>query len=294
MPWRQFSMELGQLEPSSVEAVLQAHGAQAITYMDAADSPVLEPGPGETPLWPATRVTALFDLDLDPATLELALIAGLGLERPPRFHVESLEDRVWEREWLKDFRATRFGRRLWVCPGGLDAPQDDAVVLRLDPGLAFGTGSHATTALCLEWLDCARLHQKSVLDFGAGSGILAIAALLLGAAQATAVDIDPQALEATRNNAERNSVSDRLTVRPADGLPARQFDVVLANILAAPLIELAPALAAHTLNGGELVLSGILTEQAEDVLAAYSRWYRLEKPVRRDRWLLISGRRRQD
>ncbi len=287
-------MELGGLDAAGVEAVLESHGALAVTYSDAADSPVLEPAPGETRLWPATRVSALFDADFDPAVLEKALVARLGLAGPPRYRMERIEDRAWEREWLRDFHAMRFGERLWICPGGEPCPADDAVVLRLDPGLAFGTGTHATTALCLEWLDAEPPRGASVLDYGCGSGILAIAALLLGAGHATAIDIDPQALRATRDNAERNGVGDRIEIAAPDDIGAKRYECVLANILSSTLIEHAPLLAARTRPGGRIALSGILGDQAEGVLAVYAPWYRLDPPRARDDWVLISGTRRED
>ena len=294
MPWRQFSMDIGDLDAAAVEAVLEAQGALAVTYTDAADSPVLEPAPGETRLWPATRVSALFEADFEPGALEQALVARFRLAAVPRYRLERLEDRVWEREWLRDFHAMRFGHRLWICPGDEPPPADDAVVVRLDPGLAFGTGTHATTALCLEWLDGTPPTGLDVLDYGCGSGILAIAALALGARQASAVDIDPQALRATRTNADRNGVGDRIEIATPQDLGPAKFDCVIANILAGPLIELAPALACRSRPGGRIVLSGILRDQADGVLAAYAPWYRLDSPRARDDWTLISGIRRED
>lgn len=287
-------MELGGLDAAGVEAVLESHGALAVTYTDAADSPVLEPAPGETRLWPATRVSALFDPEFDPAVLEQALVARFGLAVAPRYRIERIEDRAWEREWLRDFRAMQFGDRLWICPGDESPPAEDAVVLRLDPGLAFGTGTHATTALCLEWLDEEPPCGLSVLDYGCGSGILAIAALLLGAESATAIDIDPQALRATRANAVRNGVGDRIEVAAPEDLTEGRYACVMANILSRTLIERAPLLAAHTLPGGRIALSGILGDQADGVLAVYARWYRLDPPRARDDWVLISGTRRED
>jgi ribosomal protein L11 methyltransferase len=298
MSWRQFTMDLDDLDPERVEHALESLGAGAVTYSDAGDTPVLEPAPGETPLWAATRVTALFDDSADEAELAAALRLALGVERLPAWQVEVLADRAWEREWLRDFRAMRFGRRLWVCPTGSSVDQPDAVVLRLDPGLAFGTGTHATTALCLEWLDAAGLDGCRVLDFGCGSGILAVAALLLGARHATATDIDAQALTATRANAERNGVAGSLTVLAPDRLRDERgdepFDVVLANILAAPLATLAQQLARLTRRGGDIVLSGILVSQADEIRAAYEPWFEMAPAVAREDWIMISGRRRED
>ncbi|WP_405236595.1 50S ribosomal protein L11 methyltransferase [Lentisalinibacter orientalis] len=294
MSWRQFTMALEGLDAARVEEALEDLGAGAVTYSDAGDSPVLEPAPGETPLWPATLVTALFDDTLDEDALSAGLRAALELDELPAWRVETLADRAWEREWLRDFHPMRFGQRLWVCPTGSVVEDPDAVVLDMDPGLAFGTGTHATTALCLEWLDAARIAGRRVLDYGCGSGILAIAALLLGAGEATATDIDPQALTATRANAARNDVAGRLGVAAPDELGDTAFDVVLANILAAPLAALAPRLAGLTRGGGEIVLSGILASQADEIRAAYEPWFEIAPAVAREDWIMISGRRRED
>ncbi len=287
-------MALEGLDAARVEEALEDLGAGAVTYSDAGDSPVLEPAPGETPLWPATLVTALFDDTLDEDALSAGLRAALELDELPAWRVETLADRAWEREWLRDFHPMRFGQRLWVCPTGSVVEDPDAVVLDMDPGLAFGTGTHATTALCLEWLDAARIAGRRVLDYGCGSGILAIAALLLGAGEATATDIDPQALTATRANAARNDVAGRLGVAAPDELGDTAFDVVLANILAAPLAALAPRLAGLTRGGGEIVLSGILASQADEIRAAYEPWFEIAPAVAREDWIMISGRRRED
>ncbi|WP_405227366.1 50S ribosomal protein L11 methyltransferase [Lentisalinibacter sediminis] len=294
MSWRQFTMALDGLDAARVEEALEDLGAGAVTYSDAGDSPVLEPAPGATPLWPATLVTALFDEHLDEQVLTAGLHAALDLDELPAWRVETLADRAWEREWLRDFRPMRFGQRLWVCPTGGVVEEPDAVVLDMDPGLAFGTGTHATTALCLEWLDAARIAGHRVLDYGCGSGILAVAALLLGAGEATATDIDAQALTATGANAARNDVAGRLGVVAPEELVDAAFDIVLANILAAPLAALAPRLAGLTRSGGEIVLSGILASQAEEIRAAYERWFEIAPAVAREDWIMISGRRRED
>jgi len=206
--------------------------------------------------------------------------------------VARLEDRVWEREWLREFRPMRFGRRLWVGPGGQPVGAPDAVTVRLDPGLAFGTGSHATTALCLQWLDACRIADRTVVDYGCGSGILAIAAALLGAARVIAVDHDPQALAATVDNAQRNDVTDIIEVFSPDDLPEFQADVVLANILAEPLIELAASITGRTRPGGTVVLSGILESQAPAVEDAYLPYCRPESRRSQDGWVCLTTRRR--
>lgn len=295
MAWQQLVIELGTLDPDAVEAPLLELGAASVTLADAGDSPVLEPAPGETPLWPATLLTALFDAAHDLDEIAAAVAERLGLAGLPEYRIEALEDRDWEREWLRDFGPMQFGNRLWVCPRGTAPPDPAAVVVELDPGLAFGTGTHPTTALCLAWLDSLPLEGCTVIDYGAGSGILAIAALKLGAERALAYDIDPQAVIATRENAKANGVGERLdiTLRQADLVePA---DVVVANILAGPLIELATQILDLTITGGRLVLSGILSEQVPEVSSAYASGLRLDPPVFRDQdgqtWARLTGTR---
>jgi ribosomal protein L11 methyltransferase len=290
--WRQFVMNLESIEPDRVEAVLLNNGAHAVTLTDAGDDPVLEPMPGETPLWNETKVTGLFDADTDFAAVKAELKRVLELDVLPPNHVESLPDRAWEREWLKDFGPMRFGRRLWVVPGDQEIPAGDAVVIQLDPGLAFGTGTHPTTALCLEWLDTIDVADKTVFDFGCGSGVLGIAACKLGAAFVDASDIDLQAVTASRQNAERNQVADRLRARQTIPDDAGPFDIVIANILAGTLIEFASFIGSKVRPGGVLALSGVLSEQANDVMAAYQEWFEFEPPATKDNWARLTGTRR--
>ncbi len=296
MEWQQFEMNLESLNPASVEEILIRHGAQSVTYSDAGDAPVLEPGPGETPLWNNTRITGLFDAGVDMVAVLADLRASLALDKLPDHRLETLADRAWEREWLRDFGPMRFGARLWVCPAGSEPDRADAVVVRLDPGLAFGTGTHATTAMCLEWLDGIELQGRTVLDFGCGSGVLAIAALKLGCAQAHAMDADVQAVTATRENAAQNGVQDRLTASAAPYDTEERFDVVIANILAGPLVELAGRIADSVRSGGELALSGILSEQAAEVIAAYAPCIDFDEPEFRQQdgqtWTRLTGRKR--
>lgn len=296
MDWLQFVMHLDSLDPDDVEAAFLRLGACSVTLSDAGDDPVLEPGPGETPLWSNTRITGLFTGDTDPDIIRAALQNELGVEQLPALRVETLEDRAWEREWLRDFGPMRFGQRLWVCPSGQEEPGGDAVVVRLDPGLAFGTGTHPTTALCLEWLDGIDLDGKTVLDYGCGSGILAIAALKLGAARATGMDIDPQAVIASRQNASDNDVGDRLTLIGDDAGITGEFDVVIANILAGPLVQFADSITSRLARGGMLALSGVLCEQARDVRAAYAPWIEFDEPAFREQddqtWSRLTGKRR--
>jgi len=288
-------MDLAHLDPDAVEALLFRSGAYSVTFCDAGDVPVLEPAPGETPLWQDTRVIALFDEDTDFAVLADGLRSGLGTDVLPPHRTETLVDRDWTREWLRDARPMRFGRRLWVCPGTSVAPPD-AVVVRLDPGLAFGTGTHATTALCLEWLDGLELAGRSLLDYGCGSGVLAIAGLKLGCRAATGIDIDPQALAASRQNAERNDVTEKLAVVDDDRDLGGPYDVVVVNILAGPLLDLSQSVITRLSSGGELALSGILSGQVDRIQAAYDPWIRFDAPTFRSQdgqmWARLGGKRR--
>ncbi|MDH3987659.1 MAG: 50S ribosomal protein L11 methyltransferase [Gammaproteobacteria bacterium] len=289
MDWRQFVMNLESIDPDHIEAVLMENGAQSVTLTDAGDNPVLEPAPGETPLWANTRITALFNAHADFDALRVTLLAALQLDELPPNHIEDLADRAWEREWLKDFGPMQFGKKLWVVPGESDVPPADSVVVKLDPGLAFGTGTHPTTAMCLGWLDGIDLNGRSIFDFGCGSGILSVAALKLGASRAEAVDIDLQAVAATRQNAERNDVGDRLVTNTE--VPDRQFDVVVANILAGTLIENTDLICRHLKPGANLALSGILVGQAESVLEAFDDHIDFAAPITLNEWALLSGTR---
>ena len=285
MEWRQFVISLESIEPALLEEVLLRHGAQSVTLSDAGNDPVLEPLPGSTPLWSDTRLTALFTADADFESLRTDLEQTLAIDVLPDNHVEALADCAWERQWLKDFGPMRFGERLWVSPEGFTIDADDAVVVRLDPGLAFGTGTHATTALCLEWLDKIDIADKTLLDFG----ILAIAALKLGAKSVTAVDIDLQAITATRQNALSNEVDDRLeTTMQIDQLDD-QFDFVVANILAGTLVDHATFVCDRLKSGGRLALSGILADQVADVSAAYRHCIEFAAADYRDNWARLSG-----
>ncbi|MAE22729.1 MAG: 50S ribosomal protein L11 methyltransferase [Pseudomonas sp.] len=292
MPWLQVRLAITPEQAETYEDALLEVGAVSVTFMDAEDQPIFEPDLGTTPLWSNTHLLALFEADTDETALlaHLQLLCGGAL---PEHHVERIEDQDWERSWMDGFQPMRFGQRLWIVPSWHAAPQPDAVNLLLDPGLAFGTGTHPTTALCLEWLDSQKLDNCSVLDFGCGSGILAIAALLLGAPQAAGTDIDPQALEASRDNASRNGIDPaRFPVYlPAD-LPQQPADVVVANILAGPLVSLAPQITALVKSGGRLALSGILAEQAEEVRAAYASAFDLDPTATKDGWVRISGVKR--
>jgi ribosomal protein L11 methyltransferase len=252
---------------------------------------VLEPAPGEFRLWPHTCLQALFAADVDVAATLDGLAKALKIA-PERIAVERLEDRAWEREWLKDFHAMRFGRRLWVAPRHAAVPDPDAVVVQLDPGLAFGTGTHPTTAVCLEWLEQYVEKGSVVTDYGCGSGILAVAAVKLGAREAHAFDIDPQALLATRENAAGNAVGSRVIVHEEAATLPRGVDVLVANILSEPLCALAPSFAALVRPGGALVLAGLMAHQAAEVTQAHDAWFDMRPIAKRDDWVGLSGRRR--
>ena len=289
MPWIQLTLNIPRTQAEYAEQLLLEAGALSVTFKDAEDNPVLEPAPGETPLWDNIILTGLFDADINTQKLREHIIKEFPQNN---LRIEPLEDRDWVRAWMDDYKPMQFGKRLWVCPKHLPPPQPDAVNLMLDPGLAFGTGTHPTTALCLRWLDGFDVRDKSLLDFGCGSGVLAIAALLLGAAHADGCDIDPQALIASRNNAADNHVADKLIVFMPGDMPVKKYDVVMANILAGPLVQLAPKLADLTRSGGHVVLSGILHTQADELRHAYAQWYELDATVVQDDWVRISGIRR--
>lgn len=292
MPWLQVRLAISPEQAETYEDALLEVGAVSVTFMDAEDQPIFEPELNTTPLWSHTHLLALFEADTDASAVfaHLQLLTDASL---PEHHAEVIEDQDWERSWMDNFQPMRFGRRLWIVPSWHVAPEPGAVNLLLDPGLAFGTGTHPTTALCLEWLDGQQLQDTQVLDFGCGSGILAIAALLLGARQAVGTDIDVQALEASRDNAQRNGIADeRFPVYLPGDLPVQQADVLVANILAGPLVSLAPQLSSLVRPGGLLALSGILAEQGEEVATAYAEDFELDPIANRDGWVRISGRRR--
>lgn len=296
MDWLQISVETNQ--PQCVEDCLLETGAVAVTLKDAADQPLLEPAPGETPLWDAVVVTGLYESRQDSRLVIAALQQALGLDAPPRHTTHLLEDRDWVRAWMERYEPLKVGSRLWICPHHHEVQEQDAVVVKLDPGLAFGTGTHASTALCLQWLEKVSLKGKVVVDYGCGSGILAIAAALLGARKVLAIDIDPQAIAATANNAERNQVQSILTAVPPGGLQKEldklnncTADVIVANILAGPLMELAPALMGLLPAGGSIALAGLLNTQATEVGNAYQQWIEWEQILSRDGWSLLTGSR---
>ena len=290
--WLQIKLRTTNQSADVIAELLEQLGAMAVSYTDAEDSPILEPKPGERRLWPNTEVTGLLAQGTDPKPILDKLKAILGDHIP--MAATALEDKNWIRDWMDQFKPLKFGEHLWICPSWLEVKEENAVVVSLDPGLAFGTGTHPTTALCLGYLDSLDLQGKQVLDYGCGSGILAIAALKLGAKNALGVDIDEQALQASRENAERNNVSDKLELFMGTDqkLDLPKSPVTVANILAGPLAELEPIIASLSESGGKLALSGILTEQADSVIEAYSKDFVMNKVKDKEGWALLTGTRK--
>jgi ribosomal protein L11 methyltransferase len=298
MPFLELSLIVRTEQQPGAEEALDDLGALSITLQDAdAETPdeqaIFEPGVGELPLWPTITLHALFDEHADRRGLAAALGELLPWLEPDQLSFAEVADQDWERAWMDQFKPMPFGRRLWIYPWNIEPPvDDDLVVVRLDPGLAFGSGTHPTTALCLEWLDGLDLAGKTVTDYGCGSGILAIAALKLGAASAVGVDNDPQALTASADNAERNGVADRLALFLPEDVVADAADVFIANILAGPLGELAPTFAAAAKPGAPFAISGILAGQQDELLQRYAEWFDELRVDSREDWVRISGRRR--
>ncbi|MGF1738652.1 50S ribosomal protein L11 methyltransferase [Photobacterium satsumensis] len=291
MPWIQIKLNATAENAEAIgDMLMEETGAVSVTFLDAQDTPVFEPLPGETRLWGDTDVIGLYDAETDMKFV-LEMLKNSPLIADDFAHkIEQLEDKDWEREWMDNFHPMRFGRRLWICPSWREVPEPDAVNVMLDPGLAFGTGTHPTTSLCLEWLDGQDLAGKTIIDFGCGSGILAIAALKLGAKKVIGIDIDPQAIQASRDNAERNGVAENLELYlPQDQPEGILADVVVANILAGPLRELSPVIKSLVKDGGLLAISGVLESQAEDVATYYGDELELDPIAAREEWCRISG-----
>ena len=291
MPWIQLTLSCSEEHAPQVGDMLMANGAQAVTYRDGADTPIFEPRPGDVILWEHTLATGLFDADADIkaiiANLKQSNIFGSDLQ----YKVDALEDKDWEREWMDNFHPIQFGENLWICPSWREIPKPEAVNILLDPGMAFGTGTHPTTAMCLRWIDANPPTGKTVVDFGCGSGILGIAALLFKAEHVVGIDIDQQALIATKDNAERNKVGDKFSLYLPSQQPETQVDLVLANVLAGPLRELADTILGFVAPGGQLVLSGILERQIEGVIEAYQPHIKFDTPTIDGDWAMLSGTR---
>ncbi len=296
MSWLQISINTTKDHAELAEDCLFSAGAQTVTLTDAADQPILEPGIDETPIWNKVFIIGLFAFDSNQQSL-LEKIKHCLNNTHYNCTTQILKDQNWTRAWMKHFHAMSFGQRLWICPLHVKPPEPEAINLRLDPGLAFGTGTHPTTSLCLHWLDQNisknNKEQETVLDYGCGSGVLSIAACLLGANHADGVDIDPQALTATLDNATINCVKKKITAFLPDDFHKQrlhtQYDIVIANILSGPLVELAPMLAEHTKTKGKIVLSGILKEQLQPVRLAYAVFFEMNDPVYEDDWVLLHG-----
>ena len=298
MPWIQLKAKVSPAQIETIEDAMLDQGAQAVTLQDGADQPILEPDLGTMPVWDDTIIIGLFDADTDGEQLiaNLKLIySAFGADKGPfpECKLELVEDKDWERAWMDNFHPMSFGNRLWVCPSWKEPEDKNAINLMLDPGLAFGTGTHPTTALCLKWLDQHVEGNELIVDYGCGSGILGIAALLLGSQTMLGVDNDPQALVATRQNAERNGISeDQYTVVLPENTQQVQADIMIANILAGPLMTLAETLANLTRSGGKLALSGILSHQAEDVKQAYEPWFNMTEVEQMEDWVILKGTKR--
>ncbi|AMG30814.1 50S ribosomal protein L11 methyltransferase [Grimontia hollisae] len=293
MPWIQIKLNATAETAEAIgDVLIEEAGALSVTFLDAKDTPVFEPMPGETRLWGETDIVALYDAETDMDAVVAILKNSPLLGENFTYKIEQLEDKDWERAWMDNFKPMRFGKRLWVCPSWCEAPDPDAVNIMLDPGLAFGTGTHPTTALCLEWLDGLDLTGKTVIDFGCGSGILSLAALLLGAEKVIGIDIDPQALQASKANAERNGVADRLELYlPKDQPENLQAEVVVANILAGPLRELSPVIKSLIAPQGVLAMSGVLDSQAESVADCYRDELNVDAIVEQEEWCRITAHR---
>jgi ribosomal protein L11 methyltransferase len=294
MPWIQVKLNAHNTNAEQIgDMLMEETGALSVTFLDAHDTPVFEPLPGETRLWGDTDVLALYDAEVDTKLIiEQITLSGL-LNSDFAYKVEQIEDKDWEREWMDNFHPMKFGQRLWVCPSWRDVPEPDAINVMLDPGLAFGTGTHPTTALCLEWLEGLDLTGKTVIDFGCGSGILAIAATKLGAAKVIGIDIDPQALTASKDNAQRNGVEGQIEVYlPQDQPEGLIADVVVANILAGPLRELSGVIKGLIKPNGLLAMSGVLDTQAEDVATYYRDELTIDPIAEKSEWCRISGQKK--
>lgn len=292
MPWHQFSVSTNKTTAPLLADTFSELGAVSVTYMDAEDEPVYEPAVGEIRIWSHTEVVALFESDADPEAIAKEISDKFLARDMYDWRIEQIEDQEWERAWMEYYHPMKFADKLWVCPTDQEKHEAGTVCLILDPGLAFGTGTHPTTALSLEWLAGHDLNGKTVIDYGCGSGILAVAAVLLGAKAAHAVDIDPQALTATAENAKKNKVDNKIFCYFPEQLPPMRADIVLANILAKPLCDLQETLCSLLTSGGRLLLSGILSDQTESVIDAYRFAIKFDRPAQQEDWIRLTGIKR--
>lgn len=290
MAWLQLIIPTNDTEADQLSDALMEQGAVSVTLQDMQDQPMLEPAIGTTPMWSQTRAVGLFDANIDLAKIIIQIEQQLRIKISD-WKGEPLEDKDWVRAWMDNFKPMQFGEKLWVVPSTYEPPQADAANILLDPGLAFGTGTHPTTSMCLEWLDANPPIDKEIIDFGCGSGILAIGAILLGAKHAEAIDLDPQALLATIDNAEKNHVSHNIKTYLPNQFKNKTTPLLLANILASPLIELAPYFSELTETNGQIVLSGILAEQADNVLKAYKENFDIEIWKQQGDWICLAGKK---
>jgi len=292
MDWMQLTLKTSKEKADLVSEILMGLDSVSVTFSDTHDDEIFEPPVGETPLWPDTTIRALFTLEVDQAHLQAMLLQLCDITDTS---FKLLKDRVWEDECKKDFHAMRFGQRLWICPSWEDASKlsDDAVVINMDPGLAFGTGTHQTTDLCLQYLDKNPPINQNVIDYGSGTGVLAIAAVKLGAKKAIAIDNDPQAVLATIDNVKANHAEDWVTVLHSDKeKQLDKVDLLIANILANPLVGLCQHFSELIKSGGKITLSGILQEQLDMVLEAYSENFSDLKVTQKDEWCRVDGIRK--
>lgn len=291
--WQQLKIQLHSEDASYFEQILFDSDAISISYLDAEDQPVFQEKPGSTPLWDNTFLLCLFNAKTDLGSLLNKLRCNTKVLNNKSLNIELIEDQDWERSWMKDFEPIQFGEKLWICPSWLSPPEPNAVNIKLDPGLAFGTGNHATTSLCLRWLDQADVRGSEVIDYGCGSGVLSIASALLGAVKVHSVDNDPQAISATIDNSRRNKVpGDVLTTYLPEAVPPVHADILIANILERPLIDLSEKFAELVKKGGYITLSGLLEEQIPSLLSCYDRWFDMEAPQVEQGWVLLCGTRK--
>ncbi|MDC0220575.1 50S ribosomal protein L11 methyltransferase [Gammaproteobacteria bacterium] len=291
--WQQLKIQLHSEDASYFEQILFDSDAISISYLDAEDQPVFQEEPGSTPLWDNTFLLCLFNTKTDLGSLLNKLRCNTKVLNNKTLNIELIEDQDWERSWMKDFEPIQFGEKLWICPSWLSPPEPNAVNIKLDPGLAFGTGNHATTSLCLRWLDQADVRGSEVIDYGCGSGVLSIASALLGAVKVHSVDNDPQAISATIDNSRRNKVpGDVLTTYLPEAVPPVHADILIANILERPLIDLSEKFAELVKKGGYIALSGLLEEQIPSLLSCYDRWFDMGAPQVEQGWVLLCGTRK--
>ena len=291
--WQQLKIQLKSEDASELEQTLFKSGAISISYLDAEDQPVFQKEPNSTPLWDNAFLLCLFDGNVELNSLLADLKGNTRILNNENLAVEVIEDKDWERSWMEDFKPMQFGEKLWILPSWETPPDPTAANLMLDPGLAFGSGTHTTTSLCLRWLEKSAIDTKEVIDYGCGSGVLAIAAALLGAKKVHAVDNDPQAIAATLDNSYRNNIAEGIiTAYLPEALPELSPDILIANILAEPLIDLSLKFAGLVKPGGQIALSGILEEQATSLLSCYKRCFDLDSPIIEKEWVLITGTRK--